>query len=63
MFMRTAQECWSDVMFILLLVASTEAVKYLLKMFPMEQGAFIALFLGVIYIIGLKDGRLEQWEK
>lgn len=63
MFMRTAQECWTDITFVLLLVTSTEAVKFLINAFPMEQGAFIALFLGALYIIGLKDGRFEQWEK
>jgi len=63
MFIRTAQECWSDIMFILLLVASTEAVKHLISIFPVEQGAFIALFMGIMYVIGLRDGGLEQWER
>jgi hypothetical protein len=59
MFFRTTDEIWSDLLFMALLVAGTEATSYLLTVFPIEQNAIIVFSLVLLYILGFKDGQRE----
>lgn len=60
MFFRTAKECWSDILFIASIVVLIEICRWALTLVPFLQPGLIALFIGQAYLMGYKDGQLDE---
>jgi hypothetical protein len=60
MFFRTAKECWSDIVFITIIVALVGMTSWFISLVPFAQNGILAMFIGISYIMGFNDGRFEQ---
>jgi hypothetical protein len=61
MFFRTAKECLSDIIFIVMISALVGIANYFITLVPFYQLGVLALFIGVAYLMGFDDGRNDPW--
>jgi hypothetical protein len=60
MFFRTAKECLSDIIFIIMISVLVGMASWFISLAPLVQNGILALFIGIAYIIGYDDGRNGQ---
>lgn len=61
MFFRSAKECLSDIIFIVMISVLVYTSNYFILLVPFYQQGILALFIGLAYIIGFEDGRYNPW--